>query len=226
MTPLRWPCPSDDGGKAGEYALACDRRRALRLLIVPALFDEANRMRRFTVEVMRRLDAAGIDTMLPDLPGTNESLRALDVQTPEGWSRAMAAAAETFAASHALGVRGGCLFTPAELPRLHYAPARPSGLLRQMIRARILASREAGREETTETIRAQALAEGIELSGHRLGAAFFRDFETIEEPADDAARVIEQSDIGGPGLWLRAEPGESDAQADALARIVAEAIMR
>ena len=27
--------------------------------------------------------------------------------------------------------------------------------------------------------------------------------------------------IGGPGLWLRAEPGENRAQADALAAIIA-----
>jgi hypothetical protein len=44
-----------------------------RLLIVPALFDEGNRMRRLTVEVMRRLAASGIASVLPDLPGLQES---------------------------------------------------------------------------------------------------------------------------------------------------------
>jgi len=36
-------------------------------------------MRRFTVEVMRRLDNAGIDSFLPDLPGGNESSQALQL---------------------------------------------------------------------------------------------------------------------------------------------------
>ena len=33
--------------------------------------------------------------------------------------------------------------------------------------------------------------------------------------------VVTQDRIGGPGLWLRAEPGEDTGQADALAAIVA-----
>ena len=48
----------------------------------PALFDEANKLRRrHTVEVIRRLDAAGIDCLLPDLPGCGESLSPLAEQT-------------------------------------------------------------------------------------------------------------------------------------------------
>jgi hypothetical protein len=31
---------------------------------------------------------------------------------------------------------------------------------------------------------------------------------------------IAQSTLGGPGLWLRAEPSEDSAQADALAAII------
>jgi hypothetical protein len=34
------------GGSAEEYVLALDQARSRRLLIVPALFDEANRMLR------------------------------------------------------------------------------------------------------------------------------------------------------------------------------------
>jgi hypothetical protein len=49
-----------------------------RLLIVPALFDEGNRMRRLTVEVMRRLAASGIASVLPDLPGLQESTFPLE----------------------------------------------------------------------------------------------------------------------------------------------------
>lgn len=222
MTPLAWPCPLPGGGVAQEYALTFGRHRGKRLLIVPALFDEANRLRRLTVETMRRLDGAGIDSILPDLPGTNESLQPLAVQEPQDWSDAMTAAARQFGATHVLGVRGGCLFTQVGLPALHYAPAKAAGLLRQMLRARTLASREAGREETREGLMELALAQGIELTGHRLGAEFIRQFEPLT-PREDAVEIAQET-IGGSGLWLRAEPGESAVQADALAAAIVVAL--
>lgn len=218
VAPARWPCPSLAGEPVLEYALACDRGRARRLLVVPALFDESNRLRRLTAEAMRRLDAAGIDSLLPDLPGCNESLQPLAEQTVAAWRGAMAAAARDFGATHALGIRGGCLFVPA-LPGWHYAPVKAASILRNMIRGRILAAREAGREEKREDLMAMAYAEGIELAGYPLGPEFCRAFEPLAP--DPAAAVIAQEQVGGPGLWLRAEPGEDAAQADALAAILA-----
>lgn len=220
MALRHWPCPAPNGGETSEYALTFDRNRAARLLIVPALFDEANRMRRLTVETMRRLDAAGIDTMLPDLPGTNESLAPLDTQTVPGWLNAMAAAATQFGATASLGVRGGCLFTPSAPNVLHYAPVKAASLLRQMIRTRIVSAREAGREETSEGLREAGMREGLDLAGHRLGPAFLREFDALV-PAPDA-NLIAQDRISGSGLWLRAEPGENATQADALATAIAE----
>lgn len=223
MTPANWPCPLPGGGFVQEYALVFDRRRPQRLLIVPALFDESNKLRRLTVEVMRRLDARGIDSVLPDLPGCNESLQPLDRQTPSDWQDAMTAAARHFTATHVLGIRGGCLFTPAALPCWHYAPADAASLLRRMMRARILASREAGREEFREDLATMAGSEGIELAGYPLAADFYRDFEPMLP--HEGATAIPQEEIGGAGLWLRAEPAEDSEQADALAAVIAEAIV-
>ncbi|MCJ2177673.1 hypothetical protein [Novosphingobium album (ex Hu et al. 2023)] len=224
MTPATWPCPLPAGGAAREYALVFDRGRQHRLLILPALFDESNRLRRFTVEVMRRLDAAGIDGFLPDLPGCNESLQPLEQQDTTDWTDAATAAARHFDATHALGIRGGCLFTPAGLPVWHYAPAKASSILRQMMRARILSAREAGREETRELLAEMAVVSGIELSGYPIGADFFRHFEKMAP--DPRATVIAQDALGGSGLWTRAEPDENSAQADALAAIVIAGIAR
>lgn len=222
MTPLTWPCPLPGGGIAQEYALTFDRARAKRLLVIPALFDEANRMRRFTVDVMRRLHGAGVDTLLPDLPGTNESLQLLDIQEPQDWCDAMTAAARLFGATHVLALRGGCLFTPSDLPTLHYAPVKAASVLRQMLRARTLSAREAGRDETRDVLMKLGLAQGLELAGHRLGPEFIRQFDSMV-PNDDAL-VISQDAVGGSGLWLRAEPGESSAQAEALAAAVSVAL--
>ena len=221
MIPRLWPCPGSDGSASEEYALAFDAGRPLRLLIVPALFDEANRLRRLTVEVMRRLDRAGIDSFLPDLPGCNESTAPLDAQSVESWQDAMAAAAAHFEASHCLGIRGGCLFMPTARPGWHYAPVKGANLLRQMMRARILASREAGREESQDTLLELGRAEGLVLSGHALGAEFISHFESLKPPVRANLQTIDQDMVGGSGLWLRAEPGESREQADALAAILA-----
>lgn len=221
MTPLGWPCPLAAGGQTEEYAVAFDHGREHRLLIVPALFDEANRIRRFTVEVMRRLDASGIDCVLPDLPGTNESLAPLQAQSIGAWQAAMKAAAAHFRGTHILAIRGGAMLVPDSLPGWLYAPAKGSAIVRQMLRARTLASKEAGREEKREDLVSLALSEGIELAGYRIGPQLFADLEEADAGPGDGLSVIEQAMLGGPGLWLRAEPGESREQADALAAILA-----
>lgn len=222
MTPFtftEWPCPAPDGKRHEEMALAFDRKRSRRVLVLPAWFDEANKLRRQTVEVMRRLDLSGIDTVLPDLPGCNESEVPLAAQTLESWRLAATAAVEYFDASHVLTMRAGALLAPRGLPGWRYAPTDGKRVLRGMLRARIIASREAGTAERTEALQAAARAEGIELAGWRIGPTLFSELETAQP--DEALTLIEQDALGGPGLWLRAEPEEAPEQADALAALLA-----
>lgn len=221
-----YPCPLPGGPNSGkdaaqEFALAFDQGRPHRLLIVPALFEEANRMRRLTVEVMRRLDAAGIDCFLPDLPGCNESLVSLETQTIETWRGAMAAAAGHFKATHVLGIRGGTLIQPA-LPGWRYGPVKGANILRQMLRARIVVSREAGLTETQESLLEIGSRDGLELVGYRLGSGLLAGLQSAA-PSDSGSEIL-QDMVGGSGLWLRAEPGEDRAQADAVAAIIAVGI--
>jgi len=215
-----WPCPLPDGGTAQELALCTGMERPRRVLVVPALFEEANKLRRFTVETLRRLERAGIDAVLPDLPGTNESLQPLEVQTPAGWRAALAAAVSFFDCTHVLALRGGGLVAPAGLPGWLVAPVKGSAVVRQMLRARVIAAREAGREETQDGLLEIGRRDGLELAGYRLGAGFVAELGELE--AETGGRMVVTPELlGGPGLWLRAEPGESAAQADALAAIVA-----
>ncbi len=220
MTPVSWPCPTPDGGETSEYALAFDRQRDRRLLIIPALFDESNKLRRFTVEVMRRLDGAGIDCFLPDLPGTNESRSPLSEQTLGRWTAAMLAAANHFRAGHVLAIRGGGLVLPKVIPGWHYAPIKGASLLRQMLRARMIAARELGREETQDGLLAAGREHGLDLNGYALGPAMLADLQAREPDARAGITQIDQDMLGGSGLWLRAEPDADAAQADALAAIV------
>ncbi|MBI1401803.1 MAG: hypothetical protein GC147_01135 [Porphyrobacter sp.] len=219
-----WTLERPDAPAAEELLVAFDAGRPVRVLVCPAWFDEANKLRRFTVEVMRRLDAAGIDSFLPDLPGCNESLAPLDAQTLADWRDAMTSAAQALGATHVLAVRAGALLAPATLPGWRYAPQSGPTLLRGMVRARTIAARERGLEEKAEALLALGREQGLVLGGWPLGAAMIRELETAEPVAVEAQPEIPQSALGGPGLWLRAEPDEDAAQAERLAAILAESL--
>ena len=217
--PATWPCPGP-AGLADEYAVVFDSARQVRLLIVPPLFEEMNRTRRFLVETQRELDRLGIDSMLPDLPGCNESAQAFSAQSLGSWRTAMAAAARHFAATHALAVRGGALVFPTRLPGWVLEPVKGTTVLRQLLRARVLAAKEAGREESSADLLEQGRNHGLELAGYRVGAALIAGLDAAV-PEDEGQRVIRQSELGSGALWLRSEPGEDFAQSAALARIIA-----
>jgi hypothetical protein len=220
-----WNIPADGSGeRAEELLVGFDRGRPVRVLVLPAWFDEANKLRRFTIEVMRRLDRVGIDSLLPDLPGCNESLAPLQFQTLEGWRSAAVAAAEALGATHVLAIRAGALLAPGHLPGWHYAAQSGSQLLRGMIRARTIAAREAGVAETSETLMATGRTDGLVLAGWHIGAAMFRALETAEPALAPGQTEIAQTTIGGPGLWLRAEPDEDAGQADRLAALIAQSL--
>ncbi len=219
-----YPCPLPGGAAASELALVFDRDRAKRVLVAPALFDEATRMRRFTVEVMRRLDGAGLDCFLPDLPGCNESEQDLALVEPEDWRMALEAAARHFGATHVLAIRGGGLLLPPKLPGWHYAPVKGSSLIRTLLRARIIASREAGVDEDAATVMDQGLSLGLDLAGYALSGEMLRQLDQALPPRRADLIPLDQETIGGGALWLRAEPDEDPAQADALAAIVSMAL--
>jgi hypothetical protein len=221
VKPASYPCPLPGGEPAGEYALTFDQSRNRRILIAPALFDEGHKLRRFTVEVMRRLDGAGIDSFLPDLPGLNESEQDLALIEPEDWRMALEAAARHFGATHVLALRGGGLVLPGKLGGWHYGPVKGASLLRTMLRARIIAAREAGREELLDTLMDQGLAMGLELAGYSLSGEMLRQLGELVPGKQFGITVIEHELLGDGPLWLRAEPDEDSAQADALAAIVA-----
>lgn len=220
-----WNNPAPDGGSPSEELLvAFDQDRATRVLVLPAWFDEANKLRRFTVEVMRRLDRAGIDSLLPDLPGCNESPAPQEHQTLEGWRACASAAAESLRATHVLAIRSGSLLAPGGLPGWHYAPQSGAKLLRGMIRARIISSREAGISETSDQLLVTGRSHGLVLGGWHLGAAMIAALERAEPVLAAGQAPIAQSDVGGAGLWLRAEPDDNPAQADTLAGLIAAAL--
>ncbi|MGI8943971.1 MAG: hypothetical protein ACR2FJ_07050 [Qipengyuania sp.] len=216
-----WPAPFPAGGTSEEIALTFDQSREHRLLVLAPLFNEHNKTRRQVVEIMRRLDRAGIDCLLPDLPGFNESLAPLDRQSLTGWMAAVEAAAVHFSANRVLGIRGGALLIPGRLPGHVYEPAKGAQLLRAMLRARTIAAREAGREEKAAQLLEEGREGGLELAGWRLGPKMIRELEQALPVTGPELELVEQAEIGGAPLWLRAEPDDDPEQADALAAILA-----
>ena len=215
-----WNAPLPDGSTHAELLVRFDQGRSRRLLILPALFDEANKLRRFTVELMRRIDAAGIDCFLPDLPGCNESLAKLETLSLKNWHNAAKTSAKEVAATEVLAIRAGALLAPSNLPTWLYAPQSGAKLLQGMIRARMLAAQEAGNTETTDGLIALGSKQGLMLGGWMIGAEMLRDLAQAEPVISDNSREIVQAALGGTGLWLRAEPGYDPIQVDALAAIL------
>lgn len=212
------------GGLQDELVIAFEKDRASRILVLPAWYDEANKLRRFTVQVMRHLDNLGIDSFLPDLPGCNESLAPLQTQTIAGWRSFARSAAKQFSATHVLAIRAGALVSPPDLPGWRYAPQTGAKMLRAMIRARTLAAQEAGRKETAQGLMEQGLREGLTLAGWPLGASMVEELANTPSPKLDAQPEIAQSEVGGPGLWLRAQPSEDTDQANKLAALISRSL--
>lgn len=216
-----WPAPGPGGGTREEAALVFDKRRTHRLLVIPPLFDEANKFRRQLVEIMHRLDLSGIDSFLPDLPGTNDSLLAQSEVTLEVLRTAAVAASRHFRTTHCFCIRSGALYAPAGLPGWRYAPIAGRNAVRALLRARSIASQEAGTKETMAELAELAAVQGIVAAGWALGSSFYNDLIESEVPAASLAIDIDHETVGGSPLWLRAEPDEDPEQADALAAIIA-----
>lgn len=215
-----WSAPTGDA----EMVVAFDQHRKHRLLILPALFDEANKLRHQTIAVMRHLDTHDIDSFLPDFPGCNESLAPLEEQSLSSWSEAANAAAVHFRATCILTIRGGALLAPGNLPVWRYAPVNGKSILRQLVRGRIIASAEAGLHEKSAPILAQGRQNGLELAGYSLGSEMVSQLAESELPSSLQLTDIEQTSLEGPALWLRAEPDFEAGQAEKLANIIAKGL--
>lgn len=226
MNTVAWPCAAP-GGSGEEFALVAGPPAAVaRVLIVPALFEEANRTRRMLVETMRALANAGIVSVLADLPGCNESMAPLDAQELSGWRAAMVVAGDHFVATHILSLRGGAIVAPPGLPGWRFEPVTGAQVFRPILRARTIAAREVGRSETMDGLLEQGRSAGIELAGYRLGAAMVRDLVAATLSETGAQRLLTLDELGGGALWLRGEPGEDAVLSSALAACIAADLTR
>ena len=118
-----------------EFCLSFGGDSVRRILIIPPLFDEMNRMRRVLAAAMRDLAERGIRSVLIDLPGCNESLASLPDQSLDSWRNAVAACVDQLAMTHIASIRGGALVDDVlpESPHWRLASVKGTSLLKTMI---------------------------------------------------------------------------------------------
>jgi alpha-beta hydrolase superfamily lysophospholipase len=200
----------------------------LTVLVLPALFEEANRMRRFTVSLMRALATRGIGTLLPDLPGTGESLtRLADVSLPD-WQDAvtelMASVRRDDGRCLTVAIRGGAIL---DAPADHgWRLASESGerVLRDLVRATALSSGISA-TELDRLARAEATTlAGQTLSPDLYGALVSTQVSTTNRRTARLTDDAGHSDVSlsGSRLWRNAEPGDDPDFVQAVASDIAE----
>jgi hypothetical protein len=188
------------------------------ILIIPPLFDEMNRVRRMLVQTMRELSGRRISSVLPDLPGTNESRAKLLDQDLDTWRAALSAAAAQVGATHVASLRGGTLIDDGiSAPHWRLAPVKGSNLLKAMLRTRIAGDKEAGIVSTREQLIASAQHAPLELAGNVLSPAMLASLDKAEPVLTGSVREVALDEIEGSALWLRAEPHEDQAMSSAIA---------
>ncbi|WP_417621658.1 hypothetical protein [Parasphingorhabdus sp.] len=188
-------------------------------------------MRKMLVDVMRSLEVLDIGSFLLDLPGTNESLLPLEQATLSDWQNAIQACAAQHQISHIISFRGGALAVSAMQDSRHwiFSPVKGAQILRTMMRAKVAADKESGRNTSLADLYAQAAAGPLELAGNIIGPELFAQLNTAEIPDMRNQRIVRlETDnkpgdvsIDGPALWLRAEPDDNPAMSSAIAGDIA-----
>lgn len=198
------------------------------ILIVPPLFEEANRTRHTLVLAMRALAADSFAALLPDLPGQNESLVPLESVDLASWQNALAEAAATIDGPPIIAsLRGGALIDhhPKAAAWWRLAPVGGASLLRTLMRARVAADREGGVTSSLDSLQAEAATAPLLLAGNRLSPAMIAQLGSAETQPVARLRTVTLGSgadaIAGTPLWLRAEPGEDAAMAKAIAADIA-----
>lgn len=198
------------------------------VLFVPPLFEEANRTRRTLVLAMRALAAEGFTTLLPDLPGQNESLVPLEQVDLASWQSALAETSTAIGGPLIIAsLRGGALIDHQAKAAAWWrlAPVGGASLLRTLMRARIAADRESGVTSSLDSLQTEAATAPLLLAGNKLSPAMIAQLGAAEiQPVAPLRTVTLGSGvdaIAGTPLWLRAEPGEDAVMAAAIATDIA-----
>lgn len=168
-------------------------------------------------DVMRNLDRQNIGSILPDLPGTNESRFPPAQADFSVWQEALTSCLDQFGQPAAIAsIRGGCLIDDLDNSNKKWrlAPVKGQNLLRTLMRTRIASDKEEGKQATLAGLTEQAQEETLILAGNQIGPNLFSDLQAAQPPDSGNIRTVRldgdpkpsDAKIQGSPLWLRAEP--------------------
>ena len=142
MTGLRFDTYDWNGGREAMLRFGPDSGPIV-IAALP-LFEEANRTRQFTCTILRALADHGIGSILPDFPGSGESIVAtIDARLSNQRQAYRALTQQLVIHSYALSVRSGALIdTDTDLAgRWHLAPHTGAELVRDLQRTCVAAGK-------------------------------------------------------------------------------------
>ena len=190
------------------------------------LFEEANRTRAFVVTLLRALAERGIASVLPDLPGTGESLTETENATLSDWTSALSALVSTIADErgtvHGIAIRGGALIDAPFSTRWHFAPVPGESLVRDLLRSRVVP----GKDNADDAI--ELSGPPVELAGNSLSRTLLAQLKATVPGSGAPLRTVRLATdtqpadrhISGSPLWRRSEPDNDPG----LARLLADDI--
>lgn len=206
-------------------ALCLDRQRARKILIIHPLFHEASLMRHSLAQLVRALDAQGIDSHMPDLPGHFESLYPQNQCRLDIWRDALAAYCAQSGLSDMDGsgpagpelsleivaIRGGCLIAADMLNAMdgisciwQLAPVQGGNILRRLLRAHMISANDTGQNVTMDILQDKGRSDGLALDGFAFSAQLFDELqaaslaESTGENRTDENRIIRRKGDAKP----------------------------
>lgn len=230
-------CQYSFSGNSEQY-VHLGRKHPRQILIIPPFFEEMNRTRWLLLAAMRTLDEARIGTILPDLPGQNESLVPDEGIGLPVWRTAIErlAAQSGVIIDMVAAFRSGAMLDDAVHCTRHWrlAPEDGPSLLRQLVRTRLAADREVGISTSKDVLLALARQESTEFAGFRLPPAMIDDLERAGLPPHEEVRTVRlegsaapaDAYVSGKPLWRQSEPDEDHWLAQQIAADMAARVHR
>ncbi|MDQ2892639.1 MAG: hypothetical protein M3R64_06065 [Pseudomonadota bacterium] len=195
-------------GTVGREAVLRFGTGTPRVVLALPLFEEYNRTRAFGVTILRALAMHGIGGLLPDWPGTGESIIPTSVASLAVIHAAYASLMATYEPLFAIGIRSGALLDDSAVVRgrWHLSPQSGPELARELDRQTSDDGDVSG-NRLSPTFRAE------------LAAALPSDARTLRFDSDPREADLK---LAGSPLWRRVEPGNDPALAGTLALDIAQ----
>jgi hypothetical protein len=208
-------CDSGD-----ENILRLGENLPIQIIILQPFFEESSRFRQILVATMRALATHGIGTLMPDLPGTGESLVGTSQITIDRWRRAILSLKTSEKFTLSASFRGAALIDDAAGANhlWRFAPETGQRLVRDLRRTQLTSASEDA-PEGFETVAGNVVQTAFLDALAGLSPAPAARVRTVRLEIDAAEA---DAKVPGTAVWRRSEPGDDPALRAALINDIRE----